>query len=246
MRGWNYACGKALYPRPATCSEAGCRCSGNYACGKALYPRQRLPFVNRGGRDPGTTPAEGLGTFDHHPVVLPAPASHGATPAEGLGTVDDASLAAANIGRGELCLREGFVSPTSGTSSPCQRKGLYFRRLSHGRGFVSPTSAPRRKPSHAHETRKWGGSISAGPTILGCVAATPPETIPPAPRMSAMYVEIVFTSPSGRFVARPPEMTSSTANAFLTASDANRLSMESLPEEMVPISLTGHPEPRAV
>src|SRR3989304_3163695 len=118
--------------------------------------------------------------------------------------------------------------------------------LSQGGGFVSPTSAPRRKPSHAHETRKWGGSISAGPTILGCVAATPPETIPPAPRMSAMYVEIVFTSPSGRFVARPPEMTSSTANAFLTASDANRLSMESLPEEMVPISLTGHPEPRAV
>jgi hypothetical protein len=36
----------------------------NYACGKALYPRQRLPFVNRGGRDPGTTPAKGLRTFD--------------------------------------------------------------------------------------------------------------------------------------------------------------------------------------
>src|SRR3972149_1771675 len=90
----------------------------------------------------------------------------------------------------ELRLREGFVSPTA--SSLCEPGGsrsgnyaceraLYFRRLSHGRGFVSPTSAPRRKPTHAHETRKWGGSISAGPTILGCGAATPPETIPPAP-----------------------------------------------------------------
>src|SRR3989304_4283296 len=98
-------------------------------------------------------------------------------PAKGLGTFDDASLAAANIGRVELCLREGFVSPTSGTSSPCQRKGLYFRRLSHGRGFESPTSAPRPKPSKPQETRKGGGTISAGPPILGGVAATPPETI---------------------------------------------------------------------
>src|SRR3990172_2650764 len=143
----------------------------------------------------------------------------------------------------ELCLREGFVSPTGHLLGGWMS---LLRELCQGRGFVSPTSAPRRKPSHAHETRKWGGSISAGPTILGCVAATPPETIPPAPRMSAMYVEIVFTSPSGRFVARPPEMTSRMARVFLTASDANRLSMESLPEEMVHISLTGHPEPRAV
>ena len=67
---------------------------------------------------------------------------------EGLRTFDVASLAAANIGRVELCLREGFVSPTryqprrradrslplclregfvsptSGTSSPCLRKGF--------------------------------------------------------------------------------------------------------------------------
>src|SRR3990172_7626223 len=100
MRGWNYACGKASYSRLVISASSAPQGRG------------------------GTTPARRLRILDRdndHSFVAIRP---GAMPAKGLRTFDDASLAAANIGRVELCLREGLVFPTSGTSSPCLRKGV--------------------------------------------------------------------------------------------------------------------------